>query len=127
MKIVQEALRKTGIYAVEQIYAPTEDNMTAPQEYIVYTVASVLDDFYDDAPHEYRRLVYMTYWTKTDPTNGMAKIRRAMWDAGFTMVEETDQGYNQSRYDYNTSLYSVRYTWVLYVPADDYEVNADGV
>ena len=43
-----------------------------------------------------------------------------MYAAGFSMVEESDKGYNQPAYDTATHQYTVQWTWCLYE-----EVSAD--
>ena len=41
------------------------------------------------------------------------RIRAAMYDAGFFMVEESDKGYNQPAYDTATTQFTVQWTWCL--------------
>ena len=41
-------------------------------------------------------------------------IREAMYNHGFTILEESDKGYNQPAYDTATRQYTVQWTWVLY-------------
>ena len=40
-------------------------------------------------------------------------LRRAMYAAGFAMIEESDKGYNQPSYDTATRQYTVQWTWCL--------------
>ena len=44
-----------------------------------------------------------------------------MYRHGFTMLEESDKGYNQPNYDTATKQFSVQWTWVWYeeVPLSD--------
>ena len=39
------------------------------------------------------------------------RIRSAMYAAGFSMVEESDKGYNQPAYDTATRQFTVQWTW----------------
>ena len=41
----------------------------------------------------------------------MKRIRSAMYAAGFSMVEESDKGYNQPAYDTATRQFTVQWTW----------------
>lgn len=120
MKEIQVALKDLGIPVYAQIFSPTGDTPIAAAQYVTYTVMSKEENYFDDAPHLYRRYVYLYLWSDVDPTPMAKKIRRAMRSAGFDMVEETDQGYNRSRYDYNTSKYAILWTWTLRVAVDDW-------
>ena len=42
------------------------------------------------------------------------RIRSAMYAAGFSIVEESDKGYNQPAYDTATKQYTIQWTWCLY-------------
>ena len=58
-------------------------------------------------------LVYLNLWSDFDPTEMRYTIRKAMYAAGFGMVEESDKGYNQPAYDTATKQYTVQWTWCL--------------
>lgn len=45
------------------------------------------------------------------------RIRQAMYDADFWMLEESDKGYNQPAYDPATRTYTVQWTWVYWQEA----------
>ena len=70
----------------------------------------------DDHPSIYRTYVYLNLWSDIDPTEMRYKIRKAMYDAGFGMVEESDKGYNQPAYDTATRSYTVQWTWCIAEP-----------
>lgn len=48
-----------------------------------------------------------------DPTETANRIRSMMYAAGFSMIEESDKGYNQPAYDSATRQYTVQWTWCL--------------
>lgn len=56
----------------------------------------------------------------TDMAN---RIRRAMYDADFWMLEESDKGYNQPAYDPATRTYTVQWTWVYWQEALQNEIS----
>ena len=60
-----------------------------------------------------RTYVYLNLWSDIDPTETANRIRAAMYDASFFMVEESDKGYNQPSYDTATTQYTVQWTWCL--------------
>lgn len=55
----------------------------------------------------------MNLWSDSDPTDTRYAIREAMYAAGFSMVEESDKGYNQPAYDTATRQYTVQWTWCI--------------
>lgn len=57
--------------------------------------------------------VYLNLWSDIDPTEMANRIRQAMYAAGFSIVEESDRGYNQPEYDTATRQYAVQWTWCL--------------
>ena len=59
----------------------------------------------------FRTYVYLNLWSEGDPTETADTIRRMMYAAGFSMIEESDKGYNQPAYDSATRLYTVQWTW----------------
>ena len=73
--------------------------------------------FQDDRPVGYRTYVYLNLWSDIDPTDMANRIRRAMYDADFWMLEESDKGYNQPAYDPATRTYTVQWTWVYWQEA----------
>ena len=73
--------------------------------------------FQDDRPAGYRTYIYLNLWSDIDPTNMANRIRQAMYDADFWMLEESDKGYNQPAYDPATRTYTVQWTWVYWQEA----------
>ena len=59
---------------------------------------------------------YLNLRSDIDPTEMRYRIRQAMYDAGFGMVEESDKGYNQPAYDTATRQYTVQWTWCIAEP-----------
>ena len=51
--------------------------------------------------------MYLNLGSDSDPTDTADRIRAAMYDAGFFMVEESDKGYNQPAYDTATTQFTV--------------------
>jgi hypothetical protein len=56
----------------------------------------------------------MNLWSDIDPTDMAEAIRRAMYACGFSILEESDKGYNQPSYDTATRQYTIQWTWVWY-------------
>ena len=71
----------------------------------------------DDRPAGYRTYIYLNLWSDIDPTDMANRIRQAMYDADFWMLEESDKGYNQPAYDPATRTYTVQWTWVYWQEA----------
>ena len=65
----------------------------------------------DDHVTSFRTYVYLNLWSDIDPTDMADTIRAAMYAYGFSMVEESDKGYNQPAYDTATRQYTVQWTW----------------
>ena len=116
MKQVQEALAGIGIPVYAGVWRATGANQNPPPQYAVYSTTTVEAAHEDDHPSLYRTYVYLNLWSETDPTETRLAIRRAMYDAGFGMVEESDKGYNQPAYDTATRSFTVQWTWCLPEP-----------
>ncbi len=116
MRQVQEALKDIGIPVLTGIWRATSSKPNPPDQYVVYSTTTVEAAHEDDRPSLYRTYVYLNLWSDVDPTEMRYKIRNAMYDAGFGMVEETDKGYNQPAYDTATRQFSVQWTWCLAEP-----------
>ncbi len=114
MKRVQDALRDIGIPVFAGIWKPTSGQQNPPSQYLVYSSTAREETHFDDHVIGMKTFVYLNLWSIGDPTQASALVRNAMYAAGFGMVEETDQGYNQPAYDAATRLYSVNWTWSLY-------------
>ena len=113
MKRVQDALKPTGIPAFPGAWKPTASQPTAPAQYLVYTTMTTEDEHWGDDLRRYRVYVYLNLWSDTDPTDTAVRIRSAMYNAGFAMIEESDRGYNMPAYDSATRQYTVQWTWCL--------------
>ena len=112
MKRVQEALQPTGIPAFAGAWKSTAEYPVTPEQYLVYTTMITEDEHWDDAARRYRVHVYLNLWIKTDPTEAIVRIRAAMRQAGFAMVEETDQMADDSGYNEDTRQYLTSWTWI---------------
>ena len=117
MRQVQNALAGIGIPVLAGVWRATTPNQNPPTQYVVYSTTKTEDAFHDDAVISYRTYVYMNLWSDTDPTEMADRIRQAMYDADFWMLEESDKGYNQPAYDPATRTYTVQWTWVYWQDA----------
>lgn len=113
MKQVQDALANIGIPVYAGVWRSDTINQNPPAQYVVYSTTTTEVAHEDDHPSGYRTYVYLNLWSDADPTAMRRTIRRAMYDAGFGMVEESDKGYNQPAYDTATRQYTVQWTWSL--------------
>jgi hypothetical protein len=113
MKQVQEALKGIDIPVFVGVWRATSSNPNPPEQYVVYSTTTSEVAHEDDVPSLYRTYVYLNLWSDTDPTEMRYTIRKAMYAAGFGMVEESDKGYNQPSYDTSTRQYTVQWTWCL--------------
>ena len=98
MRQVQEALKNIGIPVIAGIWRTTSENQNPPLQYVVYSSTTTETAFQDDRPAGYRTYIYLNLWSDIDPTDMASRIRRAMYDADFWMLEESDKGYNQPAY-----------------------------
>ena len=111
MKQVQQALKDIGIPVIAGVWRASGANQNPPPQYCVYSTTTVEAEHEDDHPSRYRTYVYLNLWSETDPTEMRYAIRNAMYRHGFSMVEESDKGYNQPSYDTATRQYTVQWTW----------------
>lgn len=111
MKIVQQALAGIGIPVMAGVWRATSQHQNPPPQYVVYSTTTTEDEHYDDRVTSLRTYVYMNLWSVIDPTAMADTIRRAMYAAGFSIVEETDRGYNQTAYDTSTRYFTILWTW----------------
>ena len=114
MKQVQVALQNTGIPVMAGVWRSTSPNQNPPVQYIVYSSTTTEDAHQDDGVVSFRTYVYLNLWSDVDPTEAANRIRSAMYAAGFSIVEESDKGYNQPAYDTATKQYTIQWTWCLY-------------
>ena len=114
MKQVQEALADIGIPVFAGIWRATSQDQNPPVQYVVYSSTTTENSHQDDHVTSFRTFVYMNLWSDIDPTDMAETIRQAMYDHGFSILEESDKGYNQPAYDTATRQYTVQWTWVLY-------------
>lgn len=113
MKRVQQALAGVDLPVFVGIWRATSKNQGPPERYVVYSTTMTEDAHQDDRVVSYKTFVYMNLWSDSDPTETATRIRQAMYAAGFSMVEESDKGYNQPAYDTATRQYTVQWTWCL--------------
>lgn len=120
MKQVQQALQSIGIPVVVGIWRATSPDPHTPSQYVVYSTTTTESEHQDDHVQAFRTYVYMNLWSDTDPTDMASRIRKAMYAAGFSIVEESDRGYNMPAYDAATRQFTVQWTWCLYEEADTF-------
>ncbi|MEF9974544.1 MAG: hypothetical protein RR296_10405 [Clostridia bacterium] len=113
MRQVQSALEHLGIPAYVGIWRATSNDPNPPSQYLIYSTTTTEASYQDDLVTSYRTHVYLNLWSNTDPTDSAMRVRQAMYAAGFSMVEESDKGYNQPGYDTATKQYTVQWTWCL--------------
>lgn len=113
MKIVQDALRSTGIPAFAGAWKPTSDHTTAPDQYLVYTTHTYEEEHWDDGFRCYRVHVYLNLWTTLDPTAAILLVRSAMRSAGFAMEDESDS------YNDDTRQTLIAWTWIIFPEAEN--------
>lgn len=114
MRQVQEALADIGIPVFAGIWRATSPDQNPPVQYVVYSSTTTENSHQDDHVTSFRTYVYMNLWSDIDPTDMAETIRQAMYDNGFSILEESDKGYNMPAYDTATRQYTVQWTWVLY-------------
>ena len=114
MRQVQEALAGIGIPVFAGVWRATSPDQNPPVQYVVYSSTTTEASHQDDHVTSFRTYVYMNLWSDTDPTDMADTIREAMYRYGFSILEESDKGYNQPAYDTATRQYTVQWTWVLY-------------
>ena len=114
MKQVQDALQLIGIPVMAGVWRATSPNQNPPVQYVVYSSTMTEDAHQDDHVQSFRTYVYLNLWSDIDPTAMAKRIRSAMYAAGFSIVEESDKGYNQPAYDTATKQYTIQWTWCLY-------------
>ncbi|MBP3672665.1 MAG: hypothetical protein J6J18_02420 [Oscillospiraceae bacterium] len=113
MKQVQAALSTLGIPVMAGIWRATSPAQNPPTQYVVYSTTTTEGSHHDDHVTSFRTYVYLNLWSDIDPTETANRIRSMMYAAGFSMIEESDKGYNQPAYDSATRQYTVQWTWCL--------------
>ena len=113
MRQVQAALRDIGIPVMAGVWRATSPNQNPPVQYAVYSTTTTEAAHQDDRVTAYRTYVYLNLWSDIDPTETADRIRAAMYAVGFSIVEESDRGYNQPSYDTATTQYTIQWTWCL--------------
>lgn len=113
MKQVQAALSTLGIPVMAGIWRATSPAQNPPSQYVVYSTTTTEGSHHDDQVTSFRTYVYLNLWSDIDPTETANHIRSMMYAAGFSMIEESDKGYNQPAYDSATRQYTVQWTWCL--------------
>lgn len=113
MKQVQDALRALDIPVMAGIWRATSPSQNPPAQYVVYSTTTTEGSHHDDQVTSFRTYVYLNLWSDIDPTETANRIRSMMYAAGFSMIEESDKGYNMPAYDAATRHYTVQWTWCL--------------
>ena len=113
MKQVQDALSTLGIPVMAGIWRATSPAQNPPAQYVVYSTTTTEGSHHDDQVTSFRTYVYLNLWSDIDPTETANRIRSMLYAAGFSMIEESDKGYNQPAYDSATRQYTVQWTWCL--------------
>lgn len=113
MKQVQTALASLGIPVMAGIWRATSPAQNPPAQYVVYSTTTTEGSHHDDQVTSFRTYVYLNLWSDIDPTETANRIRSMMYAAGFSMIEESDKGYNQPAYDSATRQFTVQWTWCL--------------
>ena len=72
------------------VWRATGPSQNPPTQYAVYSTTTTEAAHQDDRVTAYRTYVYLNLWSDIDPTDTAGRIRAAMYDAGFFMVEESD-------------------------------------
>ena len=111
MKQVQNALSHLGIPVMAGVWRANSPKQNPPIQYVVYSTTKTESSHCDDHVSAVRTFVYLNLWSDIDPTTMADSIRSAMYAAGFSMVEESDKGYNQPAYDTATRQFTVQWTW----------------
>ena len=114
MRQVQEALAGIGIPVYAGVWRATSPDQNPPVQYVVYSSTTTEASHHDDHVTSFRTYVYMNLWSDIDPTDMAESIRQAMYAYGFSILEESDKGYNQPAYDTATRQYTIQWTWVWY-------------
>ena len=114
MRQVQQALKDIGIPVYAGVWRATSPDQNPPVQYVVYSSTTTEASHQDDHVTSFRSYVYMNLWSDTDPTDMAETIRQAMYACGFSILEESDKGYNQPAYDTATRQYTIQWTWVWY-------------
>lgn len=114
MKRVQDALAGIGIPVMAGVWRANSATQTTPPQYVVYSSTTTEYAHEDDCATCRRTFVYLNLWSDIDPTEMANTIRSAMYAADFSMVEESDKGYNQPAYDTATRTYTVQWTWCCF-------------
>jgi hypothetical protein len=113
MKIVQDALANVGVPVAAGVWRPTPGNPNPPPQYLIYSTTTSEAAHHDDGVVSFRTFVYLNLWSDADPTETARNVRLAMYSAGFSMIEESDKGYNQPAYDDLARRFTIQWTWVL--------------
>ncbi len=114
MRQVQQALKDISIPVYAGVWRATSPDQNPPVQYVVYSSTTTEASHQDDHVTSFRTYVYMNLWSDIDPTDMAETIRQAMYAYGFSILEESDKGYNQPSYDTATRQYTIQWTWVWY-------------
>lgn len=105
MRLVQTALAPIGVACFASAWLPTQTQPSPPAAYLVYTTSRREARHADDATTAWSLYVYLELYSASDPTQTRRAVTRAMYAAGFAMVEERES------YDSTSEQYRVSWTW----------------
>ena len=105
MRLVQTALAPAGLPCFASARLPTQKQATPPATYLVCTLSHREESHADDAATAWSLYVYLELYSAGDPTQARRAVDRAMYGAGFAMVEERET------YDATSEQYRVSWTW----------------
>lgn len=105
MRLVQTALAPTGLPCFASAWLPTQAQSAPPAAYLVYTLSRREARHSDDAATAWSLYVYLEMYSAGDPTQARRAVDRAMYGAGFAMVEQRE------KYDATSEQYRVSWTW----------------
>ena len=102
------AVLKDILPTYQSVWKPTKTVKTIPDQYAVFTTLTTEAAHDDDTVTAYNHFVYLNLWSRTDPTAMAARIREAMYAAGFALEEE---GTSDDSYEETSNMYGVHWTW----------------
>ncbi len=102
------AVLKDILPTYQSVWKPTKTIKTIPDQYAVFTTLTTEAAHDDDTVTAYNHFVYLNLWSRIDPTAMAARIREAMYAAGFALEEE---GTSDDSYEETSNMYGVHWTW----------------
>lgn len=105
---IQRALSETGVPTYNGKWVQKSAAEVPPAQYLIWQTTTREDLYNDDALLGYRIDVYVTLYSDIPTDETIAKVRAAMYDLGFAMLEER----NDIEFDNRT--YMVAWTWRIW-------------